>query len=297
MQKILVLGGTRFFGKQLVKKLLAQGKQVTIATRGLTQDDFAERVGRLIIDRRDQSSLLKAFKNKSWDVVYDQSCYTPQEASDAIQSLKGKIGRYIFTSSQAVYDFGTKRKEEDFKPMNYSFSYKMEKEYRGYKGYQEGKRSAESLLFQHNEFEVVSVRFPIVIGKGDHTKRLHFLVKGVLNGEQIGISKEINRYSFIDRDEAARFLYEMGLESSYSGPINPGCREDLSLREIVRLVELRVKRNANLTNKSAIENMCPYELEGSCSVNTDRSTKLGYEFSDINMIFNNTIDYYLDSMK
>ena len=34
MKKILVLGGTRFFGRKLVERLLKEGHDVTIMTRG-----------------------------------------------------------------------------------------------------------------------------------------------------------------------------------------------------------------------------------------------------------------------
>lgn len=40
MAKILVLGGTRFFGKRLVNRLVANGDAVTILTRGQHQDPF-----------------------------------------------------------------------------------------------------------------------------------------------------------------------------------------------------------------------------------------------------------------
>lgn len=42
--KILVLGGTRFFGRRLVHMLIEDGHDVTIATRGLAQDDFGSSV-------------------------------------------------------------------------------------------------------------------------------------------------------------------------------------------------------------------------------------------------------------
>ena len=40
VKKVLVLGGTRFFGKHLVEALLQAGHDVTIATRGITEDSF-----------------------------------------------------------------------------------------------------------------------------------------------------------------------------------------------------------------------------------------------------------------
>ena len=38
--KILVIGGTRYFGIHMVNKLLEQGHEVTIATRGKTPENI-----------------------------------------------------------------------------------------------------------------------------------------------------------------------------------------------------------------------------------------------------------------
>src|SRR5688572_16899625 len=106
MKSALILGGTQFVGKRLVQILLDEGIEVTIATRGITSDSYGERVSRLKIDREDASTY-QAFKNKNWDVVFDQTCYSPQEALDTLKALEGNVLKYVFTSSQAVYDFGT----------------------------------------------------------------------------------------------------------------------------------------------------------------------------------------------
>jgi len=55
--KILVLGGTRFFGVHMVKTLLDYGVEVTIATRGNAKDKFSDRVHRIKLDRTDILSL------------------------------------------------------------------------------------------------------------------------------------------------------------------------------------------------------------------------------------------------
>ena len=44
MKKILVLGGTRFFGRKLVELLLEQKHEVTIVTRGMSENPFGEAV-------------------------------------------------------------------------------------------------------------------------------------------------------------------------------------------------------------------------------------------------------------
>ena len=45
--KILVIGGTRYFGIHMVNKLLEQGHAVTIATRGKTPDSYGDKVERI----------------------------------------------------------------------------------------------------------------------------------------------------------------------------------------------------------------------------------------------------------
>ncbi|MCM1254277.1 MAG: NAD-dependent epimerase/dehydratase family protein [Clostridium sp.] len=62
--KILIIGGTRFFGIHMVHELLQKGHQVTIATRGKSQDDFGSRVERIILERTDPDSMRNALADK-----------------------------------------------------------------------------------------------------------------------------------------------------------------------------------------------------------------------------------------
>ena len=48
--KILVIGGTCYFGIPMIKKLIENGNDVTIATRGKTPDSFGNEVKKEIID-------------------------------------------------------------------------------------------------------------------------------------------------------------------------------------------------------------------------------------------------------
>lgn len=56
--------GTRFFGKHLVEALLQEEHDVTIATRGVTEDSFGSAVKRIIIDREDGKLLEKRLEGK-----------------------------------------------------------------------------------------------------------------------------------------------------------------------------------------------------------------------------------------
>ncbi|WP_237690812.1 NAD-dependent epimerase/dehydratase family protein [Paenibacillus caui] len=87
--KVLVLGGTRFFGKRLVELLIEAGDQVTIATRGLTADSFGDRVTRVKADRQVREDLEDLVKHGPWDIIYDNICYASQDAQDAADLFAG----------------------------------------------------------------------------------------------------------------------------------------------------------------------------------------------------------------
>ncbi|MEH7482188.1 NAD-dependent epimerase/dehydratase family protein [Neobacillus drentensis] len=288
MKSALILGGTQFVGKRLVQLLLNEGIEVTIATRGITADPFGDQVIRLKISREDAESLKQAFQDKSWDVVFDHTCYSSKEALGTFKALEGKIGKYVFTSSQAVYHFGTNHKEDNFNPLEYKPTLKGRREYSGYVGYQEAKRAAEAILFQHAQVPVVAVRFPIIIGKDDFTNRLKFHVDHVKCGKAIFIEHPDFRYSFIDSEEAASFLL-MIANSDYQGVINPGSSEDISLRELVTLIEDQTETKAILQSEG---DPSPYNLPGSWSIDTSRAKSLGYRFTSLNQLLDQLINFY-----
>lgn len=177
----LVLGGTRFFGKTLVQELLAKGVAVTVATRGLMADPFADRVRRIKVDREDPLSLKKALGGPGWDVVYDQICYSPNDAKNAFDLLRGRIGHYVFTSSQSAYATSGLQRESDFDP----YAYPLKMGGRGDFDYGEGKRQAEAAFFQLAGFPVTAVRYSFVLGPDDYTERLKFHVDRIKQGGTI----------------------------------------------------------------------------------------------------------------
>jgi nucleoside-diphosphate-sugar epimerase len=288
MKSALILGGTQFVGKRLVKLLLDEGVEVTIATRGMTVDPFGNQVSRLIINRENTETLKNTFKDKKWDVVFDQTCYSSQEALDSLEALTGKVQKYIFTSSQAVYDFGTNHSEESFNPLDFEPIVKTRRDYIGYVGYQEAKRAAEAILFQNADIPVTAVRFPIIIGKDDYTNRLRFHVEHIKEGKPMFIEHPNFRYSFIDSGEAASFLYSIA-KSDYQGPVNPGSAEDISLSELIGLIENHLGTKAKLSEDG---DPSPYNLPGSWSVNTDLVQSLGCTFTSLDRLLKNLIMHY-----
>ena len=61
---ILVVGGTRFFGIPMVEKLVSDGHDVTIATRGLSKNPFEESTKQIVMNRSDYNSVKEALAGK-----------------------------------------------------------------------------------------------------------------------------------------------------------------------------------------------------------------------------------------
>ncbi|NDI35462.1 NAD-dependent epimerase/dehydratase family protein [Chengkuizengella sediminis] len=278
MKKVLVLGGTRFFGKQLVNLLLENDYDVSIATRGLSSDPFGNRVHRFIIDRTDPDSLNK-LSSKNWDIVYDNICYSPNDALHAVKAFKGSIKKYIFISSRAVYDAISDKptfKEEDFDPFNYPINYGNRHDF----SYDEGKRLAEAVLYQKADFSVTAVRFPIVLGNEDYTKRLEFHIDRISNGQEIGVKDQKALMSFISDEDASIFLYWLA-EHSIEGPVNAASDGEINLTRLLSIIGKKVQKEVLTTTEINNNNLSPFALNHSFLIDTSKAVKHGFQFSNI----------------
>ncbi|MEK4104325.1 NAD-dependent epimerase/dehydratase family protein [Paenibacillus odorifer] len=275
MRRILILGGTRFFGKRLVERLLEDSKnEVTILTRGETSDPFGDLVHRIQVDRSQPEAFAQALGDTSWDVVYDNICFSPDEADQARRIFDGKTTRYILTSSLSVYDFSEQAlTEEVFDPETHPIRYGGRNDFT----YQEGKRLAEAVLIQQANFPVAAVRFPIVLGTDDYTRRLHFHIEHVRNELPIGIPNPDANICFIRSDEAADFLYWLG-NSTVTGPLNACSDGTVSIKELISLIEKETRKQAVIQSETADAHNSPFGITQSWFMDTAKAQSEGYKF-------------------
>lgn len=95
--KILFLGGTKFFGKLIVKALVDVGHDVTLISR--TRDDDSAAKLQIIGDRND-TKLLRSVQ-RHWDAVIDNIAYGPEDIKTLFKYIT--TDHYIVTSSIASY--------------------------------------------------------------------------------------------------------------------------------------------------------------------------------------------------
>ncbi|MDN4494518.1 NAD-dependent epimerase/dehydratase family protein [Ureibacillus aquaedulcis] len=272
MKKILVFGGTRFFGKKLVEYLIAEGHEVTIATRGKTEHSFGEKVNHSIVDRTNKDDLASAFANAQWDIIYDNICYSPNDALAACEIFDGKTKKYVFTSTMSTYtDLGADLSEADFDPYTYEIRFGNDGDY----SYGEGKRLAEAVFFQKATFPVVAVRFPIVLGEDDYTRRLHFHVERVSEEKVISFLNMDARMSYILSDDAGDFLKFAGF-SDIVGPYNATSSGTYSLKELMRMIEQNVGKKAKIALVGDEETRSPFAVPKDWFMSQEKSIEAGF---------------------
>jgi len=276
-RRVLILGGTRFFGKKLVQYLIKNDDDVSIATRGKTNDDFGDSIRRFIIDRKSETDLMSLVNNGNWDIIYDNICYTPYDAQIAVRAFAGKARRYIFISTLSTYSAdGAVKLESDFDPYHYRFDFG---DYENF-SYADGKRAAEAVFYQQANFPITAVRFPIVLGTDDYTKRLHFHVERVKNGQEIGVDNLDAKMCFITSDEAAELLFWIG-NVALDGPVNACSTNQLKIAEIFDIFEDIFGKKPIVTKSITDENRSPFNVTDSWYMDTSKARHAGFKFKNL----------------
>jgi len=277
MKNILVLGGTRFFGRELVELLIEEGHNVAIMTRGKSGNPFGNKVEHLKGDRSNKEELEKIVEGRTFDIVYDNICYSPNEAYEFCEVFNGKIGKLVFTSTLSTYELdGKVKRETDFDPYQYEIRLGNSEDF----SYGEGKRQAEAVFYKYAKFPVVAVRFPIVMGENDYTRRLHFHVERVAGGEPIGFLNMDAEMSFIQATEAARFLKWAGF-SEVEGPYNATANGKVALSDLMKLVEEATGKTAKISLVGNDEIRSPYAIPSSWYMTNEKATNNGFQFTNL----------------
>jgi len=101
--RVLIIGGTRFIGPYVVRRLLDLGHSVMIFSRNRNCQYLPHGIWHFWEQRDALRSFRQEFINWAPDVVLDMCAYTEAQARDAVAVFKGVCGRLVLISSSDVY--------------------------------------------------------------------------------------------------------------------------------------------------------------------------------------------------
>ncbi|MFK0012392.1 NAD-dependent epimerase/dehydratase family protein [Streptomyces sp. NPDC091027] len=293
MKRILVIGGSRYFGRTLVTRVRDAGHEVTVLNRGSGSPPPG--AGHLVADRDDEERLREVLGPRHFDVVVDQVCYTPHQAAVARRVFAGRTGRYVMTSTMEVYDPATLSApvpdrvaapapvgEESLRPLLRDPAGGARRDADPAYAYAEGKRQAEAVFLHEPPFPYVSVRTAHVLGGGraEFTGRLAHYVERIGSGSPVDVHEAPYATSFIHHHEIAAFLHWTA-EATFTGPVNAASHEAHDVRALCRTVEARLGRRARLRTVPAGAPASPFSFDRPYAMDNGRATALGFRFGRV----------------
>ena len=161
--EVLVIGGTLFIGRLLVKELVQKGHAVTVLHRK-PKHDLGRNVASVTADRNDGAAMRAALAGRPFDVVFD-NVYdwdrgtTAAQIQASVQACGDNLARYIYMSSVAAYGDGLNHQEGDALAAEDHADV-----------YVRNKANSERLLFRMHSrsgLPVVTLRPPFIYGPGN----------------------------------------------------------------------------------------------------------------------------------
>lgn len=159
--RLLIVGGTRFIGAELVRQAVDQGHDVTV----LSLDKPSKHVRWLKANR--DAPLADVFSRLTFDTVIDNIAFGAQQVNHLIDALRGKVNRYVLTSSVDIYCNQKPKhcdefEEERLEPFLHSDGLPQ------WESYVRGKRRAEIALRNSRHLDHVVIRPAVTTGSRDN---------------------------------------------------------------------------------------------------------------------------------
>jgi len=166
---ILVIGGTGYMGKILVRLLLDRGDTVTVFSRGTSKPEWWNEVHHIPGDRSDYDDFGEKLKGNPFDAVIDTQAYKREDVESAESTFVDRVDRYLMISTGSVYlegavDFSSHcpydESAVDWANLDYSYP-------AGEDPHEVGKRHCEKWLLENSRLPYTIVRIPAVMGEND----------------------------------------------------------------------------------------------------------------------------------
>jgi nucleoside-diphosphate-sugar epimerase len=262
MEKILILGGTRYLGRLIAKQLLKE--QFQIAT--LSRSQHAVGVKHFICDRKDTAELGKIFRYFNPNIILDMVNFDQSDAKGITslheQGCLKNLNHYIMISSFFVYNyfdyqiFSEKKLDRNYDQANID-------------GYTKRKIESEMTLYDSTLMAITTMlRLPFVFSADDYSNRFQNLCKFVLANHK-PIVKDSFKYSLLRKQDAAEAIIKVinSNPMGISDLSNSGCVTNQKLIDELKIVLISVQGDSILE-----EDSLPYSVNRNICLSSKKLT-------------------------
>lgn len=302
MDKILILGGTNFIGRNLVDSLIQSDDfDITLFNRGKSNPDLYSTIKRIQGDR--YTSDISMIFNEKWDYIIDLSCFYPDSLSHIVSRLNKSIKRYVFISTCSVYDNDLDNsilRDEKSPTLNCTKKERTDTSVATY-----GKRKAEcERILQQSGLTYSIFRPALVYGKHDYTDRFYYWLYQINKEKALLIpnqGKSIFSVTYV-MDLIQVIIKSLNIKTD-SNIYNVTTYPQLSISELVNISSLILIKKAKLhyadsefLNEHGVSQWSDLPLWLDCDYFTYDNKKilgeLKMHITDFRDTVSTTIDYY-----
>ena len=250
--RILVIGGNRFVGKKLVKRLLNESHHVSVLNRSGTGPDGAFKWK---FDRNRKRDYDFVYFD-DYDCIIDMCLFKPEQFELIKNSIPTNTN-YIFVSSGAV----------DYIDTNSFGDYAVEK------------MEVERALSQTN-LNYKIIRPSYIVGIGNHRPRLGYYISQLKNKKSISIDGDGDYpINLVFADDVVECLVRMthNMNRTYKTYTIAG-DESITINELIKFLKskLKIKKHKTKNEKDSLFPNQSFEFN-----NTKVKSEYGIEFTDL----------------
>ena len=308
--KILIIGGTKFMGRQLVELLSSnESCEIYLFNRGLTNPEIFRRLNNVHQIRGDvKTTDVEKLASYNWDYIFDFNAIYPQSLIEIFKVISNSLTRikYILISSISAYNlknFDSLHKIGE----NYTLKSCDVEEYFDESIFTYGKRKAEceKIALANDSIDLVILRPSIVYGRYDWSDRLYYWIHRILNNSKFLIPDYgDHQLSLTYASDLVEFCNQIISKKIPNGVYNFSTHDPLSLKEILKLIGgclgvnidnllIGVNQDKLIEDGFKMQSDLPLWFGGSLMLDNEKVRReVDFRFTDFEDSLLDTIGYY-----
>jgi len=305
VKKILIIGGSYFFGRVFVETLLEKGGcEITVLNRG--KIPFRNpAVKEIVCDRRDAGLMAGKLAASEWDAVIDFCAYTADDIQILMQALsRSQLSRYILISTASVYaEQGPAVPLTEEAPLLNS-PLPGDEDYGGYVWNKLQAEQAAAGICTGRGTDWTILRPAVIFGKFNYAPRESWFFEKIIAGEKIvipgteGDGTSVPQYSFVSVwDAAVLTAWCLDSPETRGQCFNLAAPEKISYGTLIETfseasgIDLNVER---LSVQQTLNLPIPFPPDRSLLYSGARISELsGINYTDFNSAMKRTWELYL----